>query len=97
LWLLLQDLWDHRNAILHDTVLAAVQLATVQLHAAVSGQYHQGLDGLSPTHFCSYFSRPLIDLLALTVAYKRNWLVANLIAARDQLANQATIPDNCNQ
>jgi hypothetical protein len=89
MWLLLRDLWDHRNSILHDTVPVAVQLATVQLNAAVSGQYHQGLDGLSPTQFRSYFSRPLIDLLAFTVAYKRNWL-ANLLAARDYLATHTT-------
>ena len=92
LWLLLRNLWDHRNTILHDTVPVAVQLATVQPNAAVSGQYHiyhQGLDGLSPNQFRSYFSRPLIDLLALTVAYKRNWL-ANLLAARDDLATHTT-------
>ena len=95
LWLLLRDLWDHRNTILHDTIPVAVQLATVQLNAAVSGQYHQGLDGLSPTQFRTYFSRPLIDLLAFTVAYKRNWL-ANLIAARDSLAITTT-PANRDQ
>jgi hypothetical protein len=84
LWLLLRDLWEHRNAILHDHVPAAVQQATAQLNASVAGQYNQGLNGLFPPHFRSYFDRPLADLTALSVTYKQNWL-ANLLAARDQL------------
>eukprot|EP00978_Attheya_sp_CCMP212_P000583 scaffold1128_cov41-Attheya_sp.AAC.5 len=86
LWLLIRDLWEHRNAVLHDDIPAAVQQATVQLNASVSGQYHQGLNGLSPPNFRSYFSRSLVDLLNMTVSYKRNWL-ANLLAGRDFLHN----------
>eukprot|EP00978_Attheya_sp_CCMP212_P032088 scaffold123677_cov34-Attheya_sp.AAC.3 len=86
LWLLIHDLWEHRNAVLHDVIPAAVQQATVQLNASVSGQYHQGLNGLSPPNFRSYFSRSLVDLLNMTVSYKRNWL-ANLVASRDFLHN----------
>jgi hypothetical protein len=89
LWLLIHDLWVHRNTILHDHVPASTQLATAQMHASISGQYNQGLDGLSPTHFRSYFSRPLSALLALSEAYKRNWL-NNIISARDHL--EATQP-----
>ena len=84
LWLLIHDLWVHRNTILHDHVPASTQLATAQMHASISGQYNQGLDGLSPTHFRSYFSRPLSALLALSESYKRNWL-NNISSARDNL------------
>eukprot|EP00978_Attheya_sp_CCMP212_P019468 scaffold54549_cov48-Attheya_sp.AAC.2 len=84
LWLLLRDLWEHRNAILHDHVPAAIQQASAQLNASISGQYNQGLDGLFPPHFRSYFTRPLADILALSVTFKQHWL-ANPIAARDQL------------
>ena len=96
LWLLLRDVWEHRNAILHDSVPAAVQLATTQLNASVSGQYQHGLNGLSPTHFRSYFRRPLVDLLALPVSYRRNWL-ANIVAARDHLAAADKTSDNRDQ
>jgi hypothetical protein len=90
LWLLLRDLWEHRNAILHDDIPVELQRATTQLNQSVSGQYNLGLNGLSPSHFRSYFTRPLVDILAFTVSYKRNWL-ANLLAARDHLeSNQPT-------
>ena len=84
LWLLIHDLWVHRNTILHDIVPATTQIALAQLHASISNQYNQGLNGLSPTHFRSYFSRPLRDLFSLSETYKRNWLT-NLISARDHL------------
>jgi hypothetical protein len=96
LWLLLRDLWEHRNAILHEAVPVETQLATAQLNTSVMGQYNQGLNGLNPSHFRSYFSRPLLDLLALTASYKRNWL-ANLLAARDNLESQQPISSNRDQ
>jgi hypothetical protein len=96
LWLLLRDLWEHRNAILHDDIPIALQQATTQLNTAVSGQYNLGLDGLSPSHFRSYFSRPLVDILNFTVSYKRNWL-ANLLAARDQLESHQPSASNRDQ
>ena len=96
LWLLLRDLWEHRNAILHDDTPVALQRATIQLNQSVSGQYNLGLNGLSPSHFRSYFSRPLVDILNFTVSYKRNWL-ANLLAARDHLESRQFSASNRDQ
>eukprot|EP00978_Attheya_sp_CCMP212_P023132 scaffold70166_cov59-Attheya_sp.AAC.4 len=87
----LQGTW---NAILHDHVPAAIQQASAQLNVSIAGQYNQGLDGLFPPHFRSYFTRPLVDLFALLVTFKQHWL-ANLTTAWDQLqTNFSLTADN---
>eukprot|EP00978_Attheya_sp_CCMP212_P023416 scaffold71659_cov57-Attheya_sp.AAC.8 len=52
LWLLIHDLWEHCNAVIHDCMATAIQQAPAQLsNVTVFGQYHQGLHGLSPSYF----------------------------------------------
>ena len=74
LWLFIQQLWIHRNNILHETTSIDMLSGKEQLSEAISSEYIQGLQDL-PHVYASYFLIPLHLLLMKPIKFQKQWFL----------------------
>ena len=72
-WIMVFQMWNHRNRCLHDTDAGDVLSGIDYVNNAIQYEHSMGLDTLD-TVYAPYFRQTEASLLKMTSQKKRNWL-----------------------
>jgi hypothetical protein len=97
IWMIAWDMWEHRNAILHESMNIQTETQTATDAMVIRGLYSKATMLLQATKDSYLIAPTLDDLLKRSTAYKKAWIQNALVAtlvhrrrskrARRELAN----------
>ena len=74
LWLIIHQIWLHRNNTLHETEVIDIISGAEHLQEAIFLEHLQGLDNL-PYVYASYFLTPLQSLFKKPITHLKQWFL----------------------